>query len=357
MYRVLCVEDEVSFREDVADFLRMKTFEVDEADNGREALTKLAQHDYDIILSDIKMPDVDGFNMFRQLPEGAPPVIFMSALNDHETLVESHTLGCEDFITKPVNFKVLLAALEHRIRARAKLREAAAGRENDIGDMLINCIQHVLSKPLLQISEAAYYLTSLPEDAPLAKSRPILEMVKDAANTHLEEMGLLKAGLELPAILPESARPIHMHGEFLHFISHNVPTAQTSLGAPTGQSPVLIEAQPDWIIRGFTELLRTHNRPLRPDGKHTPALRFADANDHAVLTYADGIDMADDDLGYMQPEAVMQSAAACEGIASRMLAILYLQAVAQAHQGYLLVKYDHKYRLAVRMHIPRLRTH
>ena len=61
--RLLCVEDEVSLREDIAEFLRMKSYDVDEASNGQEAIDQLNRNRYDLVLCDIKMPNMDGYDL------------------------------------------------------------------------------------------------------------------------------------------------------------------------------------------------------------------------------------------------------------------------------------------------------
>jgi CheY-like chemotaxis protein len=357
MYKVLCVEDETGFREDVADFLRMQSYEVDEASNGREALQKMEMGAYDLILSDIKMPEMDGFSMCQSLPKDAPPVVFLSALNDHETLVESHELGCADFLTKPVNFKVLLAALQHRIRARGFLEHNEPDQELSAGHMLANCMQYVLSKPLLQISEAAYYLTSLPDDAPFAKALPILEMVKNASNVHLDEMALLQAGLSIPTAMPDSAIALPVNKGFLGIISTNVPHIQVELMGPDTDTPPHIHAKPDWIVRGFSELLRSCLSVKAAGKASLPCLRYRFDEDMVYMEFADGEDVLNSTGEYISLGRALGSSAVCEALCARLLALLYLHSVAQVHGGALDMKCGSDYRLAACLTVPQYKPH
>ena len=223
--------------------------------------------------------------------------------------------------------------------------------------MLANCVQHVLSKPLLQISEAAYYLTSLPEDAPLAKVNPILEMVKDASNAHLEEMSLLQAGLSIPDSLPDTARPMQVDEAFLQMIAGNMPQLRTEVFVEDTANAPTILTQPDWVMRGFTELMRSHTAVQAVGMSTVPCITAKRDEGMVHITLADGGDLLQVNAGYTPLEKIMGSASMCESLAPRMLALLYLHAVAHAHGGTVAAKSDSAYRLAVRLSIPEVTPH
>jgi len=117
--KVLYVEDDISLREEVSIFLSDIFDEVDLAENGQEGLEKLALNTYHIVITDIRMPVMDGIEMIEKIKELYPeqPVLVTSAHNEIEYLVKLINLGVDNFITKPLRseqiFKVLHKIVEH----------------------------------------------------------------------------------------------------------------------------------------------------------------------------------------------------------------------------------------------------
>jgi len=165
--RVLYVEDDVSLREEVSIFLSDIFDVVDLAENGKEGLEKLATSTYHIVISDIRMPVMDGIEMIEKIKELYPDqaVLVTSAHNEIEYLVKLINLGVDNFITKPLRseqiFKVLHKIVEHvhhkkelqRYRedlesANAKLKRLtdAQSRTLDLKSSLLKSYQEALDK-------------------------------------------------------------------------------------------------------------------------------------------------------------------------------------------------------------------
>ena len=91
----------------------------DEADNGYDALDMIQETEYDVVLMDIEMKPINGFDTTNQLrkvrPDGTPPVIAMSAHNASEFEIELQQFGFADFIHKPFNPEVLFKKLSVHI--------------------------------------------------------------------------------------------------------------------------------------------------------------------------------------------------------------------------------------------------
>ena len=99
-----------------------------EAGNGLEGLEKLAVDRPDLILSDITMPEMNGYQFFRTVKERHPehaetPFIFLSALSDRDDELKGLRLGVDDYLTKPIDFDLLLARVELGLRRRGSLAE------------------------------------------------------------------------------------------------------------------------------------------------------------------------------------------------------------------------------------------
>jgi two-component system OmpR family response regulator len=122
MNRVLVVEDEANIRDLIRTALRFHGFATSLAATGAEALREARDLRPDLILLDVMLPDIDGFEVCRRLrAEGDQvPVIFLTARDTASDTVTGLTLGGDDYVTKPFSIEALVA------RVRAVLRRAAA---------------------------------------------------------------------------------------------------------------------------------------------------------------------------------------------------------------------------------------
>jgi two-component system, OmpR family, response regulator MprA len=110
--RILIIEDEQTVADIIAINLRIETFEVEVALNGTSGLARAREGDIDLIVCDIMIPDVDGYEICRQL-KGDPdtrgiPIILLTARTEVENKVAGLEAGADDFITKPFNFNELV---------------------------------------------------------------------------------------------------------------------------------------------------------------------------------------------------------------------------------------------------------
>jgi len=115
MSKVLIVDDERSIRHTLRDILEFEKYEVDEAGDGMEALVKIKQGSYDVIVLDIKMPKMDGMDALDKIQELAPetPVVMISGHATIDTAVEAVKKGAFDFISKPPDLNRLLITLRN----------------------------------------------------------------------------------------------------------------------------------------------------------------------------------------------------------------------------------------------------
>lgn len=116
--RILVVDDEESITQLVSTALRYEGFDVHTAATGHEALTEVEHFRPDLVLLDVMLPDLDGFEVQRRLPAGPSrlPVVFLTARRDTHDRVRGLTVGADDYVTKPFSLEELVA------RVRAVLR-------------------------------------------------------------------------------------------------------------------------------------------------------------------------------------------------------------------------------------------
>ncbi|MTD30534.1 response regulator transcription factor [Planomicrobium sp. YIM 101495] len=126
---VMIVEDESGIREMTRLFLQKKGYEVMEATNGMDALSKLNHHNPDLILLDVEMPEMDGFELCKQIRlHKKVPILFVSGKKEPRFKVRGLEVGGDDYITKPFDF----SELEARIRSALRRVGWVSGEEKPL---------------------------------------------------------------------------------------------------------------------------------------------------------------------------------------------------------------------------------
>ena len=116
-YSILIAEDEPKLREILCDYFESKGDQPTPASNGAEALRLAEEAQFDGVLLDIMMPELDGFSVCRALRRKSDvPIIFLTALSDEEDKLLGYELGADDYVTKPYSMAVLYAKITALIR-------------------------------------------------------------------------------------------------------------------------------------------------------------------------------------------------------------------------------------------------
>ncbi|MBQ7794215.1 MAG: response regulator transcription factor [Clostridia bacterium] len=140
--RVLIVEDEALMREVIRDYFEKDGYDCDEAETGVEALEQLDAREYDLVLLDIMLPELDGFSVCSQIrKKSSVPVIMITARSDEYDKLAGFESGADDYITKPFSPKVLLAKANALIR-RASGRVCGNADEVSAAGIVINTGSH-----------------------------------------------------------------------------------------------------------------------------------------------------------------------------------------------------------------------
>ena len=125
--RILCIEDDRETATLIVEALTDRGFALSVANDGREGLDAILQQAPDLVLCDISLPFMSGFDVQKRMTEIAPdfghmPFVFLTALGDRENELKDQRLGTDDYITKPVDFDVLASVVNARLtRAPRKL--------------------------------------------------------------------------------------------------------------------------------------------------------------------------------------------------------------------------------------------
>lgn len=111
--KILVVDDEVRIREVVSEYAKVSGFDCDQASDGLEAIEMVIRNDYDCIVLDIMMPELDGFTALKRIKEiKNVPVIMLSARQEEYDKLFSFDLGVDDYVTKPFSPKELMARIK-----------------------------------------------------------------------------------------------------------------------------------------------------------------------------------------------------------------------------------------------------
>ena len=129
MAKVLVVDDEPNICALLSATLRLVEFEVQVAHSGREALAAAEQYQPDLVVLDVMLPDLDGFEVARKLREKGQntPVLFLTARHSVEDRISGLTVGADDYVTKPFSLEEVV------LRIRAILRRARMAEPTDDG--------------------------------------------------------------------------------------------------------------------------------------------------------------------------------------------------------------------------------
>lgn len=115
---ILVVEDEIAIAEGIIFNLKRKGYQIDHTDNGRVALQKAIESNYDLILLDVRLPEIDGFEICRTLRSKNifTPILMLTARDQADDIVFGIKSGADDYLTKPFDLAELFARIESLLR-------------------------------------------------------------------------------------------------------------------------------------------------------------------------------------------------------------------------------------------------
>lgn len=142
--KILIVDDDEAIARLLSEILRSEGFSTRECLSGPAALEALAQDDFQLVLLDIMMPGMNGFETCQRIRENSDvPVIFLTAKNEESDLVLGFSLGADDYIVKPFKPRELVARVRTRIRRSKDRAVAKSPGVFDCDGLLIDTTRHV----------------------------------------------------------------------------------------------------------------------------------------------------------------------------------------------------------------------
>lgn len=157
--QILIAEDEPRMRRLIKDYLSKEDFSIVEASNGKEALDLFQNHKFDLLILDIMMPLLNGFDLCKAIRDISNiPIIILTARADDDDEVMGYDLGADDYITKPFSPKILVAKVKALLRRLDDLNITNACI--NINDLSINKTSHevTINGEILSLSPKEYDL-------------------------------------------------------------------------------------------------------------------------------------------------------------------------------------------------------
>lgn len=168
----------------------LDSFEVSQATDGREALALLKRQPFDVVLSDIMMPNLSGLDLLQAVKQSDPEqmVLLMTGYSEKEVILQALKAGADDFISKPVNLLQLQTSIDKLLEKQALRREIAKLRHLDrLKNEFLGLVSHKLKTPATAVSLFIQHIAADDTDFDDPDFRRMLHMVA-AESRHLEHL-------------------------------------------------------------------------------------------------------------------------------------------------------------------------
>ncbi|MBQ3100072.1 MAG: response regulator transcription factor [Clostridia bacterium] len=141
MYKILIVEDEANIAKMIEATLSIVGYGCDICDDGMQACELIVNRSYDLVLLDVMLPGIDGFEVMERIADRGTPVIFLTAMQNVADKVRGLKLGAEDYIVKPFEAVELLARIEDVLRRAGK-----SHKRFDYDEITVDIDKHIALK-------------------------------------------------------------------------------------------------------------------------------------------------------------------------------------------------------------------
>jgi putative two-component system response regulator len=253
---LLVVEDDPAMLIALRDILENAGYVILTAENGQEALNILANSKPELILSDIAMPVMDGFEFLeavRQRPSGATiPFIFLTARGTREDIFTGKSLGVDDYITKPVTSKELLSAVRARLQRAdefAMMAQLLAAKDS------LRVLANAIENKRYHVERVNDYAQAIAEELAWDdKHRDALEfgaILHDIGQVRIPEVILLKAG----PLTEEEWQEMRKHPEEGARMIDGIPYLSPAI-------PIVLHHHERWDGTGYPHGLQGETIPI-----------------------------------------------------------------------------------------------
>lgn len=183
MERILVIEDEINIAKNIKQILDLSGFYTITAEDGEEGVQLAKEEIPDLILCDVMMPNLDGYQVITELRKDEQteniPFIFLTAKSDRPDFRKGMELGADDYLTKPFSPNELLTAVTTRLAKHQKMKKQAQDKIDELSSKIQKALPHELYTPLNGMIASACLLNEYAESM-------TIEEIKEMAKTLLE---------------------------------------------------------------------------------------------------------------------------------------------------------------------------
>ncbi|MBD2593131.1 hybrid sensor histidine kinase/response regulator [Nostoc sp. MBR 210] len=297
MNKILVIEDDINVRQNLVDLLYAENFNVITAENGYFGL-QLAQTEVpDLVICDVMMPEIDGYEVLKELRQNPRtaiiPFIFLTAKSEKPDFRKGMDLGADDYIVKPFSRTELLAAITCRLEKQTAIYQQTQDKLDKLRTSITLSLPHELRTPLNGILGFSQILMEESELLDAASIKEMAEFIHQSSQRlfHLIQKFLLYAELEIIATDPQRVCEIQKQStEFptpglTNLIDERVKNAGRENDIQIDLSPCIVKISLTKITRIIEELLdnalkfSVSGTPIKITAKtvnHTFSVSFSD---------------------------------------------------------------------------------
>lgn len=203
MYTILVIDDSEQILDDVTELLELENYHVITAQDGKQGLAQVNAHKPDLVLCDVTMPNMDGYQVLEALRENPEtvmlPFIFLTARSSYSDMRSGMKLGADDYLLKPFTPDELLKTVASRLKRLATDRERAQQQLAELRHNIIVALPHELRTPLNSILGFSEFLIHHADVSNVDQIREVANYIYDAGKRllSLTEKYVLYMNVEL----------------------------------------------------------------------------------------------------------------------------------------------------------------
>jgi signal transduction histidine kinase len=342
--RILIVDDDEIIRKLLRRVLERSGFEIDEAGSGEEALRIIEAMPPDLVLLDVVMDGIDGFQTCRKLKSmermGEVPIIFVTGRSDTGSIVEGLNAGGNDYITKPINRHEALARIRNHLKMRKLMRMQAEfidglKKANLAKNRIIGVASHDLRNPLVSIRGLSEFLL---ESGPLSPDqREIATTIQSTSDTMLNlveellDLSVIESGEERTEFEPCNLSELIASSIAIYQFTANKKSIQICL-EEEGDVPDLLMLDKMQFRRLVDNLLSNAVKYSPLETKVTVRVR-AEGEELTITVEDEGPGIPEDEMHKLFTDFGKTSVQPTGSETSTGLGLSICKKIAEAHRG------------------------
>lgn len=299
--KILLIEDEYLVRESYVEMLRFLNYDVETADNGVEGVEKVKNNNFDIVITDLNMPVMDGMATLRQIKKDKPEVevIVVTGFATIENAISAMKNGAFDYITKPVSLEHVRLVLNRCVQQIRSKRENKELRDintrlrelNELKNKFITITNHELRTPLAVIkgyidlldisiergddSEIAEYFTIL--DSTVKEMVEMVDNMHDLSKTEKTITVSNEADIDLNKLISNIYKSMHILFD----------EREISINILLESEPLIIKADEKLVRQSIRELMQNALKFTESGGEVAVSVKKISEKDSAFITVKD----------------------------------------------------------------------